>query len=62
MADIRVGAANLIRLSARKQEDGEIEFSLVTSGNQRILPLGRFFPAEPAIDRWLRSTKLSANP
>ena len=61
-SSIDIGAAGPVRLSARKQEDGEIEFSLVTSGNQRILPLGRFFPAEPAIDRWLRSTEISANP
>ena len=59
---IDVGTAGPIRLSARKLEDGQTEFSLVTDGNRRILPLGRFFPAEPAINRWLRSTELNANP
>ena len=51
------------RINARKLEDGRVEFSMqVREGNswsERILPRGRYFPADAEAGRWLNSTPVA---
>ena len=53
-----------VRIAAQRLSDGRTEFALQqrdAQGNwgERILPSRRFFPAEPALERWLTSTPLT---
>lgn len=44
-----------VRVVARSTTDGRIEFGIEHDG-ERILPSGRYFPADAQVGRWLRST------
>ena len=53
-----------VRISARKQADGRIEFALQPRGlsgawGERIFPRGRYFPVVASVGRWLNSTPLA---
>lgn len=49
-----------VRITARQLEDGRVEFALQQrvdgEWSERILPRGRFFPADAQAGRWLNST------
>ena len=47
-----------VRIEARQLEDGRVEFALTQDGGGRILPRGRYFPADAEVGRWLRSTPI----
>ena len=47
-----------VRINARQLEDGRVEFALTQDGGERILPSGRYFPADAEVGRWLRSTPI----
>ena len=44
------------RIVARRLDDGRTEFGWQPSGGERVLPAGRYFPANIEHTRWLRST------
>ena len=46
-----------VRINARQLEDGRVEFALEHEG-ERILPSQRYFPANAAVARWLRSSPI----
>ena len=53
-----------VRIAAQRLGDGRTEFALQHRGSDgewgdRILPASRFFPADPAIGRWLNSSPLT---
>lgn len=52
-----------VRINARQLEDGRVEFALQQRVNgewgERILPRGRYFPADATVGRWLNSTPLT---
>ena len=60
-------AAGQVRITARKLDDGRIEFGLqqrATSSDawgQRQLPRARFFPTSATVGRWLNSSPLAVN-
>ena len=50
-----------VRIAAKRLDDGRTEFALQLRGadgewGERILPRSRFFPADPAVGRWLASS------
>ena len=47
------------RIVARRLADGRIEFGFQPNGGDRILPSSRNFPANPPVNRWLRSGPVS---
>ena len=55
---IEVGGVEIGRVEARLLADGRIEFAFTPTGGQRMLPSSRYFPADTAIGRWLRSTEI----
>ncbi len=52
---VEVDGESIGRISARRHEDGRIEFSLLPTDADRFLPRGRFFPVQSS-GGWLRST------
>ncbi len=46
-----------VRIVAQKLDDGRVEFGLEQDGN-RIQPEARFFPANPPLNKWLRSSPI----
>jgi len=52
-----------VRIIARKQADGRVEFGLQQRDNgswgERMLPQRRYFPTSAAVDRWLGSSTMS---
>ena len=53
-----------VRINAQRLEDGRTEFAVqqrVASGEwgERVLPRGRYFPANPEVGRWLNSTPVN---
>lgn len=44
-----------VQVAARALESGRTEFAVIHEG-ERILPDQRFFPADPTVGRWLRSS------
>ena len=53
-----------VRINAQRLEDGRTEFALqqrLATGNwgDRVLPRGRYFPADPEPGRWLNSTPIN---
>ena len=52
-----------VRISARQLEDGRVEFGLQQRVDgrwgERVLPRGRYFPADAAVNRWLNSTPMT---
>ena len=52
-----------VRITARKRDDGKVEFALQQQHNgswsDLILPLRRLFPPTTAVDRWLVSSTLT---
>ncbi len=55
---IEVSGIVIGRISARLLADGRIEFAFTPTSGERILPPSRFFPADAAVGRWLRSTEI----
>ena len=55
---VEVAGVEVGRINARLRENGRIEFAFTPTGQARILPSSRYFPATAAIERWLRSTEL----
>ena len=60
------GGSDEVRIVARKLADDRIEFGLQhrnvdDSWGDRRLPSSRFFPADVAVDRWLRSSPLTVS-
>ena len=56
--------SDVVRITARKLSSGTIEFGLQQrtgpdAWGERMLPASRFFPADAAVDRWLRSSPLT---
>ena len=49
------------RIVARRLDDGRTEFGWQPVGRGRILPTGRFFPADVGHQRWLRSTPVEVD-
>ena len=51
-----------VRITAQRLEDGRTEFALQQrtgdTWSDRILPSGRYFPADPEAGRWLNSTPI----
>ena len=52
---VEVDGVSIGRISARRHEDGRIEFSLIPTDADRFLPISRFFPVRSS-GGWLRST------
>ena len=55
-----------VRVAARRLADGRTEFAAQQrqpdgSWSERLLPRARFFPASPAVGRWLSSTPLTVS-
>ena len=53
-----------VRIASQRLDDGRTEFALQQRGEdgewgERMLPSSRFFPADPAVGRWLTSTPLT---
>ena len=44
------------QITARRIDDGRVEFGLIPTGGERILPSSRFFPTNARVDGWLRSS------
>lgn len=55
---IELGGVVTGRINARLLADGRIEFAFTPADGERILPASRFFPADAAVGRWLRSTEI----
>ena len=55
---IELHGVEIGRIEARLLPDGRIEFVFTPTGGQRILPPSRYFPADAAIGRWLRSAEI----
>ena len=58
--------SDMVRITARKLSSGTIEFGLQQrtgpdAWGERMLPASRFFPADAAVDRWLRSSPLTVS-
>ena len=56
-------AETTVRINAQKLDDGRVEFALEQRNEEgawgeRILPRGRYFPANARVNRWLRSTPI----
>ena len=49
------------RIVARRLDDGRTEFGWRPTGGERVLPTGRFFPANVDHRRWLRSTPVEVD-
>lgn len=50
------------RISARRLDDGQVEFSFTPAGGERILPRSRLFPTNASVERWLRSSVIEFTP
>ena len=55
-----------VRITAQRHADGRTEFALQQRNDgqmwsERILPRGRFFPAQATVGRWLNSTPVTLN-
>lgn len=52
-----------VRITARQLDDGRVEFALQQrvdgEWGERVLPRGRYFPADATVGRWLNSTPLT---
>ena len=56
---IEVDGTIVGRINARLVANGRIEFGFTPTGGDLILPSGRYFPANPGHNRWLRSTEIN---
>lgn len=57
-------AGTVVRISARRLDDGRVEFALQRLGaggrwTERQLPRSRYVPAQPGVGRWLSSSALA---
>ena len=54
-----------VRITARRLGDGRVEFALqqrMDGGwGDRVLPRGRYFPADATVNRWLNSTPMTVS-
>ncbi|MXV81210.1 MAG: ankyrin repeat domain-containing protein [Chloroflexi bacterium] len=50
------GAETLGRITARRLDDGRVEFGFMPAGGERLLPRLRLFPVDATVGRWLRSS------
>ena len=56
------GTEFVVRIVARRLDDGRTEFGLQANGQTApYLPASRFFPANAAVGRWLRSSEINLN-
>ena len=46
------------RITARRLEDGRIEFAWQPEGGERVLPRSRYLPSSPPRGRWLNSSEI----
>ena len=44
------------RITARRLENGNVEFGFIPSGGERLLPSARMFPADATVGRWLQTS------
>ena len=49
------------RIVARRLNDGRTEFGWLPADGERVLPTGRFFPADVGHQRWLSSTPIEVH-
>ncbi len=50
-----------LRIAARPQRDGRIEFAVRLENGQRVAPRARFLPTNPPIGRWLVSSSITVD-
>ncbi|MCY4619643.1 MAG: ankyrin repeat domain-containing protein [Chloroflexi bacterium] len=50
------------KISARRLDDGQVEFSFIPAGGERILPRSRLFPTNASVERWLQSSVIEFTP
>lgn len=55
---VEVAGVAIGRIDVRLLADGRVEFGFTTTDGERILPRVRWLPADPPIDRWLRSSEI----
>lgn len=56
------GTEFVVRIVARRLDDGRTEFGLQANGQTApYLPASRFFPANAVVGRWLRSSEINLN-
>ena len=55
-SDVVFDGEVLGRITARRLDDGRVEFGFIPDGGDRILPSGRYFPSNARTNRWLHST------
>ena len=52
----QLDTASAGRITARRLEDGRIEFAWQPEGGERVLPRARYLPSSPPTGRWLNSS------